>query len=114
MASCHYTSSNAHSTCILGVLPSHMDALFRYIDYDEWLQFFAQDFNTSRASLSNTAGAPISPLRRPSCSVKCSTQLLWPLPCHPSATVVLSAVPFQTAAPSLIWWNPRWLRARLT
>merc|ERR1712153_234308 len=56
----------------LGVLPSHMDALFRYIDhndsgyinYDEWLQFFAQDFNTSRASLSNTAGAPISPLRR--------------------------------------------------
>merc|ERR1711865_1198685 len=56
----------------LGVLPSHMDALFRYIDhndsgyinYDEWLQFFAQDFNTSRASLSNTAGAPISQLRR--------------------------------------------------
>merc|ERR1711907_140368 len=51
----------------LGVLPSHMDALFRYIDtndsgyinYDEWLQFFAQDFGSQP-----TSGAPLSPLRK--------------------------------------------------
>jgi len=56
----------------LGVLPSHMDALFRYIDhndsgyinYDEWLQFFSQDLNQHSASLSDTAGAPLSALRR--------------------------------------------------
>eukprot|EP00656_Telonema_subtile_P049725 TRINITY_DN624_c0_g1_i1.p1 TRINITY_DN624_c0_g1~~TRINITY_DN624_c0_g1_i1.p1 ORF type:complete len:389 (-),score=102.93 TRINITY_DN624_c0_g1_i1:253-1419(-) len=56
----------------LGVLPAHMDALFRYIDhndsgyinYDEWLQFFAKDFNQYQASVGETAGAPISALRR--------------------------------------------------
>eukprot|EP00658_Telonema_sp_P-2_P028121 TRINITY_DN2160_c0_g1_i2.p1 TRINITY_DN2160_c0_g1~~TRINITY_DN2160_c0_g1_i2.p1 ORF type:complete len:404 (-),score=109.34 TRINITY_DN2160_c0_g1_i2:190-1401(-) len=56
----------------LGVLPSHMDALFRYIDhndsgyinYDEWLQFFAQDFNQYNARIGETTGAPISALRR--------------------------------------------------
>jgi Ca2+-binding EF-hand superfamily protein len=54
----------------LGVLPSHMDALFRYIDtndsgyinYDEWLQFFASDFNAQPGG--SGAGGPISPLRK--------------------------------------------------
>merc|ERR1711865_694723 len=52
----------------LGVLPSHMDALFRYIDsndsgyinYNEWLSFFAQDFRSQPGA---TAG-PMSPLRK--------------------------------------------------
>merc|ERR1712139_289691 len=52
----------------LGVLPSHMDALFRYIDsndsgyinYDEWLSFFSQDFGSQPGA---TAG-PMSPLRK--------------------------------------------------
>lgn len=56
----------------LGVLPSHLDALFRYIDhndsgyinYDEWLQFFSKDFNQHNATLGETGGAPISSLRR--------------------------------------------------
>jgi Ca2+-binding EF-hand superfamily protein len=52
----------------LGVLPSHMDALFRYIDtndsgyinYDEWLNFFGQDF----ASQPGGSEGPLSPLRK--------------------------------------------------
>lgn len=52
----------------LGVLPSHMDALFRYIDtndsgyinYDEWLSFFSQRFSGSSAA----ADGPLSPLRK--------------------------------------------------
>jgi len=52
----------------LGVLPSHMDALFRYIDsndsgyinYDEWLSFFAQDFGAAPMG----AEGPLSPLRK--------------------------------------------------
>merc|ERR1711939_839972 len=54
----------------LGVLPSHMDALFRYIDtndsgyinYDEWLNFFAQDFGGAGGS--SSGGGPLSPLRK--------------------------------------------------
>jgi len=53
----------------LGVLPSHMDALFRYIDtndsgylnYDEWLQFFAQDYGSGAPG---GAQGPLSPLRK--------------------------------------------------
>merc|ERR1711988_68887 len=52
----------------LGVLPSHMDALFRYIDtndsgylnYDEWLNFFSQDF----ASQPGGTEGPVSALRK--------------------------------------------------
>lgn len=52
----------------LGVLPSHMDALFRYIDsndsgyinYDEWLSFFSQDFGTTPGG----SEGPLSPLRK--------------------------------------------------
>lgn len=52
----------------LGVLPSHMDALFRYIDtndsgyinYDEWLNFFGQDFGSQQG----TSEGPLSPLRK--------------------------------------------------
>merc|ERR1712100_531661 len=53
----------------LGVLPSHMDALFRYIDhndsgyinYDEWLRFFAQDYGSGAPG---GAQGPLSPLRK--------------------------------------------------
>ena len=52
----------------LGVLPSHMDALFRYIDtndsgyinYEEWINFFGQDFG-AHAGASQEA---LSPLRK--------------------------------------------------
>jgi len=52
----------------LGVLPSHMDALFRYIDsndsgyinYDEWLGFFGQNFGTTPGG----SQGPLSPLRK--------------------------------------------------
>jgi len=52
----------------LGVLPSHMDALFRFIDtndsgyinYDEWLNFFSSDFSTQPGG----SQAPLSPLRK--------------------------------------------------